>query len=211
MHSWWMGVLSIVVFLSKNRTVGVRPTHMTTFGGGEAYFLPPGAENPSYAIGAERRYRAPAEHLKIDFIMRTSGRAGGARCRSAANRRTAISLFVRSSFFFHFVPTEPPHIILSAGAYLPDVWPWTVPRTPTGVACSIFSAIVPTFPSLSSILRGRRSKCVKIIVRDPRRRCRPGALFTKYLTIFHKIVLSSSSDRVMIVTCDALRFLLGIS
>jgi len=184
---------------------------MTTFGGGEAHFLRPGAENPSYATAAERRYRAPAEHLKIDFIMRTSGRAGGARCRSAANRRTAISLFVRSSFFFHFVPTEPPHIILSAGAYLPDVWPWTVPRTPTGVACSIFSAIVPTFPSLSSILRGRRSKCVKIIVRDPRRRCRPGALFTKYLTIFHKIVLSSSSDRVMIVTCDALRFLLGIS
>ena len=39
----------------------------------------------------------------------------------------------------------------------------------------------------------------------------PGARFTKYLTIYRKIIFSLSQDRLTIVTYHVLRFLLGIS
>ena len=41
--------------------------------------------------------------------------------------------------------------------------------------------------------------------------CWPGVRFTKYLTIYHKIILSLSLDRLTIVTYNMLSFLLWIS
>jgi len=50
------------------------------------------------------------------------------------------------------------------------------------------------------------------IVSNVRNNCNgTGARFTKYLTIYPKIILSLSYDRLTIMTCNVLTFLLGIS